>query len=200
MAAVPGLVGLAAGLLGGWWVACWTLQVAALLVLLFFRDPERSPEGDGIISPADGRVVAVVVEDAGHPLEPGCRRRISIFMSPLNVHINRIPASGVVENLNYHRGSFRAAYAPEASVVNESNAISVRAEDGYRYVVVQIAGWLCRRIVCKVTAGQSVVCGQRLGLIMFGSRVDVFLPEGFEVQVRHGQRVKAGHTLIAKAA
>jgi phosphatidylserine decarboxylase len=206
MAALPALVAVAA-LVWAWWagaavVAWWTAAVAAgvaAAVLLFFRDPEREDPGGEhvVVSPADGRVVAVAETESGHPLDPGRRRRVSVFMSPLNVHINRIPAAGVVEDISYHQGRFRAAYGEDASEVNEANAILLAATTGYRYVVVQIAGWLARRIVCTVERGQRVGRGERLGLIMFGSRLDLFLPLELTVKVSKGQRVKAGSTVIA---
>lgn len=199
MAAWP-LAAAVGSLVAGFTTAATLLALAALPLLLFFRDPERHSEaGPGVLlSPADGRVVAVVSEDNGHPLAPEARQRVSIFMSPLDVHINRMPAAGRVEETSYNRGSFRAAYSPKASDINESRSLAVQADAGYRFVVVQIAGWLCRRIVCYLEPGGAAVRGQRLGLIMFGSRVDLFLPTGAKVLVSPGQCVKAGLSVVAQ--
>jgi len=176
--------------------------VLAVAVLLFFRDPERHPQGgpNAIVAPADGRVVAISLDRDGHALHRGSLRRISIFMSPLDVHINRTPTDVTVEEVSYSRGKFRAAYADDASDVNESNAILMRSDGGARIVVVQIAGWLARRIICHVGVGDHLRRGQKFGLIMFGSRVDVYLPEDVTIKVERGQRVSAGSTVIAEFA
>ena len=173
---------------------------AAVPVLLFFRDPARNSDAgpDELVSPADGLVVAVERGEAGHRLAPEASTRISIFMSPLDVHVNRMPTAGRVEDSAYNRGSFKAAYKPKASDINESRATMVVADDGYRFVVVQIAGWFCRRIVCYLQTGAVALRGHKLGLIMFGSRVDLFLPATAEVLVEPGRRVKAGLTVVAK--
>ncbi len=199
MAAWPAAAAVGS-LVAGFTAAAAVLGAAALPVLLFFRDPERQSDagGNALVSPADGLVVAVASETSGHRLAPEAGTRISIFMSPLDVHINRMPAAGTVEEAVYNRGSFRAAYKPKASDINESRALLVRAQDGYRFVVVQIAGWLCRRIVCYLETGATAGRGQRLGLIMFGSRVDLFLPPEAEVLVKPGQRVKAGLSVVAR--
>ncbi|RMF19262.1 MAG: phosphatidylserine decarboxylase, partial [Deltaproteobacteria bacterium] len=152
-----------------------------------------------LLAPADGRVVSVAGEHP-HPLAPEARRRVSIFMSPLDVHVNRSPVSGVVEKRSYRPGSFGAAYKGDASEANEANALLIRADAGYRLVVVQIAGWLARRIVCDVGEGDRVERGARFGLIMFGSRVDVHLPDEVTVCVAPGQRVRAGRTVLASPA
>ena len=167
---------------------------------MFFRDPARNSDAgpDELVSPADGLVVAVERGEAGHRLAPEASTRISIFMSPLDVHVNRMPTAGRVEDSAYKRGSFEAAYKPKASDINESRATMVVADDGYRFVVVQIAGWLCRRIVCYLQTGAVALRGHKLGLIMFGSRVDLFLPATAEVLVEPGRRVKAGLTVVAK--
>ena len=124
-------------------------------------------------------------------------RRVSIFMSPLDVHVNRMPVSGVVEQVQHTAGKFRAAFADKASLDNERNAIVV-ASGGRRYLVVQIAGALARRIVCGVVPGARVQRGARFGMIMFGSRVDLFLPAGVVPVVRRGERVRAGASVIAE--
>lgn len=183
------------------WAAALVPAFLALAVLLFFRDPEREPHGDdaSVIAPADGRVVAVEDLPAGHPLAAEAKRRIAIFMSPLDVHVNRSPVSAEVRAVEHRRGSFRAAYSSEASEVNESNAILLDSTDGLRMVVVQIAGWMARRIVCRVAEGSRLARGQRFGLIMFGSRVDVYLPDQVKATVVPGDRVRAGSSVIAQA-
>jgi phosphatidylserine decarboxylase len=174
----------------------WFGSLAAIIGVLlagFFRDPKRQPpQGEGlVISPADGRVVAV--RNAG---EAGTQ--LSIFMSPLDVHVNRSPITGTVEEVRYNQGRFHAAYRDKASELNERNAIALVDEKGRRLRVVQIAGVLARRIVCYARAGDWLEVGQRLGLIMFGSRVDVFLPPGTVLEAREGKRVKAGETIIGR--
>jgi phosphatidylserine decarboxylase len=144
-------------------------------------------------------VIGVETLKAGHLLAPEATQRVSIFMSPLDVHINRAPLDGVVAAVAYRPGRFSAAYKDEASDLNESNALLIEARAGFRVVVVQIAGWLARRIVCDVKAGIPVVRGERFGLIMFGSRVDVYLPSGVTIVARQGERVEAGRSVIAQA-
>ncbi len=197
-AAVPAAVGLAVGLLAGWMYGA-ALLVLAFAVLLFFRDPERSASEDptAVISPADGRVVMVEKNVSGHRLAEELTTKIAIFMSPLDVHINRMPVAGTVDKIEHRTGQFRAAYTEDASDINESNSLVVSAERGYRLVVVQIAGWLARRIVCYIPERSRLARGERFGLIMFGSRVDVFLPAGAEPAVQPGRRVRAGETVIA---
>lgn len=198
-AAVPALAGLIAGAAFGWQIGA-ALLVLALAVLLFFRDPERTPEGgeSAIISPADGKVVHAGPIDKPDALAPEARQRVSIFMSPLDVHINRMPSAGTVEGLRYSPGRFDAAFKEKASDVNESNAMLVRTDSGMDMVVVQIAGWLARRIICKVRRGDRLERGQRFGLIMFGSRVDVYLPATVSITTTVGQRVSAGRSVIAE--
>ena len=198
-AALPAVAAAVAGITVGWMPAAM-LFALSLAVLSFFRDPEREPEGgvDAIVSPADGRVVRVVTDGNGHKLDENARQCVSIFMSPLNVHVNRMPAAGKVEKVVYAKGQFKAAYAEDASEVNESSAMLVRARDGYQFIVVQIAGWLARRIICKVDHGDVLGRGERFGLIMFGSRVDVYLPETVGIIVKPGDRVAAGRSVIAR--
>lgn len=181
----------------------WT--IAALLFLLtlfftyFFRDPQRQiPDGENlIVSPADGEVVAV--EKVFEPLFlNGQSQKISIFLSPLDVHINRIPASGKVEYLSYFPGKFLAAYKDKASAENEQTAIGISSASG-KILFKQIAGVLARRIVCRVKLGQEVQIGEKFGMIKFGSRVDIFLPQGLELKVKKGDRVTGGETVMAVA-
>lgn len=183
----------------GWkWVAL-ACAVFAFAFLGFFRDPERvAPQGEGLVlSPADGRVVRIKPAKKGGPFE-GTETRVSIFLSPLDVHVNRAPVRGKVEEVRYQKGSFFAAYKEEASQDNEKNALSLVDVRGRRLGVVQIAGVLARRIICYVKKGDALEQGQRFGLIMFGSRVDVFLPAGTHVDVVEAQRVKAGETVIGR--
>jgi phosphatidylserine decarboxylase len=123
---------------------------------------------------------------------------VSIFLSPLDVHINRMPISGQVEEVSYQRGKFVAAYKDEASARNEQNALKVVDERGRKLGVVQIAGVLARRIICRVRRSDQVQRGERFGLIMFGSRTDAYLPSGCRVEVTEGQRVKGGETILAR--
>lgn len=199
-AAVPAVTGLVLAPFFGWWLFAVT-AVLATLVLLFFRDPVRRVPGDAsaIVAPADGRVVAVQAKDAGHPLAPVPMQRISIFMSPLDVHINRMPAAGTIRDIRYSPGQFRAAYADDASDVNESNAVLLESPKLGAVVIVQIAGWLARRIVCHAHVGERLGRGERFGLIMFGSRVDLYLPTGVSICVAAGDRVSAGSTVVAHA-
>jgi phosphatidylserine decarboxylase len=168
------------------------------LCLNFFRDPERMPPpGERrVVSPADGRVVAVVSEREDRFLGAPATR-ISIFMSPLNVHVNRNPVDGTVEVVRHTAGKFRAAFADKASLDNERNAVVLESR-GRRYLMVQIAGALARRIVCRVAPGDRVRRGERCGLIMFGSRVDLFVPPDVRPLVKLGDRVHAGTTVLAE--
>ncbi len=168
--------------------------------LFFFRDPERkTPNGDDlIISPADGKVFLIrelfenefILDDA---------IQISIFMSPLNVHVNRIPISGEVKFLKYIPGKYIVAFEEKSSENNERKIIGIETGDGLKIMVKQIAGFIARRIVCEVKKGDKVKTGQRYGMIKFGSRVDVIMPKNkVEILVSIGQKVKAGETIIAK--
>lgn len=174
--------------------------LAALVGLLvyFFRDPQRTPPaGVGLVlAPADGRVVAVAQAHEPHFLE-GAGLKISIFMSLLDVHVNRAPVEGRVALVAHVPGRFLQAFRPEASEANEHNLIGLESRYG-KVLVKQIAGILARRVVCWVQAGQELRGGERLGLIKFGSRVDLYLPPGMEPAVRVGDRARAGVTLIAR--
>ncbi len=188
------LVLIAGTLLGlGVYSAAGAVLVLALLILNFFRDPERAIPGDpdGIVSPADGRVVQIVDE----AWEGVAGRRVSIFMSPLDVHVNRSPVAGTIESVTYHRGRFRIASAPQASIENEHNVFIVRGEHG-TVAVKQIAGLLARRIVFWKKPGDTLKRGERIGLIKFGSRVDVVVSTDVELQVQVGDHVRAGSSLL----
>jgi phosphatidylserine decarboxylase len=185
------------------WLFGWTL--VALVVLLFtlfflnfFRDPDRlTPPGDHLVTaPADGRVVAVVdgVREERF-LRRECRR-VSIFMSPFDVHVNRIPVDGTVIDVARRSGQFYAAYLDKASEFNEQTAVLLEDDRGERILCVQIAGQLARRIICRLRPGERVHRAARYGMITFGSRVDLYVPMAVEVSVRVGDRVSAGTTVI----
>lgn len=199
-AAVPAVTGVVlAPFFGGWF--CAATLVLAVLVLLFFRDPVRVAPDDptAIVSPADGRVLSVELKERGHSLARRSMHRISIFMSPLDVHINRMPAAGAIRDIRYSPGQFRAAYADDASEVNESNALLVETGIAGPMIVIQIAGWLARRIVCHAHVGDRLERAARFGLIMFGSRVDLYVPAEISICVRSGDRVRAGSSVVARA-
>ena len=178
----------------GWWAAAAVFGVAGLACLGFFRDPERTPPAVAgvVVAPADGRVMAVT-----EVVDPwvGPATRVSIFLSPLDVHVNRAPVGGLVKNVEYVPGRFMAAYRPEASEENERCTVSLEGEAA-RVAVRQIAGVLARRIVCRVRAGDSLRTGERYGLIRFGSRTDLMVPRGTDVRVRVGDRVRGGESVM----
>jgi phosphatidylserine decarboxylase len=177
------------------------LVLFAIVVGSFFRDPERYPERtEGVvISAADGKVT-----DVSECTLPDDREtvyhRVSVFMSPLNVHVNRAPVAGEVTIIEHTPGDFRAAYRDDASAHNERNLIIFRDATGRRHGIMQIAGYLARRIVCRVHPCDKIEMGQRIGLIMFGSRVDHFIPPDYRVSVAVGERVLAGETVIGELA
>ncbi len=187
-----------------WWFFPRAWPAAAVLLLLsvfslwFFRNPERIPPqgpGGNILSPADGTVIDVGDVPAGRYLDkPG--RRVCIFMTPLNVHVNRAPVAGKVIRVLYNKGRYFAANAEKASLENEQNGVTIETSSGMRVTYVQIAGFIARRIVCDVKSGDTVRQGGRVGLIRFGSRVDVYLPPGFESKVRVGDKTTAGETVL----
>jgi len=183
----------------GWLAIGILLTLATLAVAAFFRDPERKiPTGDGLlVSPADGKVVSIA-EVKGDSMFADAVMRVSIFLSPLDVHINRAPVAGKIEEIKYRPGKFLAAYEAEASRVNEQNALKIVDEKGLALGVVQIAGVMARRIVCRVKRGDALARGERFGLIMFGSRTDTYLPKGCRVEVKEGQRVKGGETILGR--
>lgn len=182
----------------GWSGPAVLLSLVALGCLFFFRDPERtSPALPGaIVAPADGRIVAV--EDVSDPFV-GEGVRVSIFLSPLDVHINRSPLGGLVTDVQYRPGRFLAAYRAQASEANERCALHLQGEAA-RVSVTQIAGVLARRIVCRVKAGDKLQLGERFGLICFGSRTDLVVPKGTELRVRPGDQVRAGESMIGVVA
>lgn len=176
------------------------IVLAALFLLFslnFFRDPERrSPPGSNfVVSPADGSIVAVKEVNEDTYLKASATQ-ISIFMSPLNVHVNRVPISGTVGYYEYVRGKFLAAFTDKASLDNEQTHIGI--ENGnFKVFFKQIAGVVARRIVCNLKTGDKVVMGERFGMIKFGSRVDVFVPKICDIKVSVGEKVVAGESVIA---
>lgn len=178
----------------GWWAAATVFGLAALACLGFFRDPERTPPDlpGAVLAPADGRVMAVAETQ-----DPWVGRavRVSIFLSPLDVHVNRAPIGGLVKNVEHAPGRFVAAYRPEASDENERCTVSLEGETA-RVAVKQIAGVVARRIVCRVRAGDALKAGERFGLIRFGSRTDLIVPRGTTVKVAVGDRVRGGESVM----
>lgn len=167
------------------------LFLLAGFCLYFFRDPERSiPEGPVAVSPADGKVVAVKQEAPGET-------RVSVFLNIFDVHVNRAPISGMVRAVSYRKGQFLVASREECSVRNEQNVVTVEG-DGTRVVFKQIAGLIARRIVFRKQPGDKVAIGERVGLIKFGSRVDVLFGPEWEILVRPGMRVSAGSSVLAR--
>lgn len=192
-------VALLPGLLAGW---PWAVPGAfvALACLFFFRDPERAvPAVSGaVLSPADGRVM-IAGPASGRNQPPGIWQQISIFLSPLDVHVNRMPLSGRVTRVDYHPGSFLPAYRTDAGDLNEYYEVWLQ-HDGQSTVVRQIVGVLARRIVCRTKVGAAVTAGERYGVMKFGSRMDVFLPMDARLRVAAGDRVTGGITVIAELA
>ncbi|SRR5579885_1653769 len=173
--------------------------IAAIAVALFFRDPERfPPRTDGVVlSGADGRITGI--SQAEIPGEPEVKyHRVSVFMSPLNVHVNRAPVGGEVVRLEHTRGEFRAAFRDEASEHNERNLMVFEDLTGRRFGMMQVAGYLARRIVCRLRVHDRIEPAQRIGLIMFGSRVDHFIPIEYRVTVAPGDRVRAGVSILGE--
>jgi phosphatidylserine decarboxylase len=172
---------------------------ATIAIAAFFRDPDRVvPSRPGlVVSPADGRVIAVDVVH-GTPFRDAEVRKISIFMSVFNVHVNRMPVSGSIRQVAYRPGTFLAADRKEASMRNEHNAVTLETEDGSALTVVQVAGLIARRIICHVQPGDSVQRGQRFGMICFGSRLDVYLPLEVEPKVAVGDTVCAGSSILGQ--
>jgi phosphatidylserine decarboxylase len=186
------------------WILGWTalalcFGALALFVAWFFRNPNRSsPTSElAIVAPGDGRIIEICEEVEPRFLKDR-RVRISIFLGLFDVHVNRIPCQGTVEQVSYQRGRFLVASRPEASYQNEQNALLIRAAHGARVLCVQVAGLIARRIVCWVTPGEMVSCGERFGLIRFGSRIDLFLPLNTKLHVKVGDHVRGGETLLGE--
>jgi phosphatidylserine decarboxylase len=191
---LPPLALGAAALLLRWTLAGVVLFLLAAFVFYFFRDPERIIPADGgaVVSPADGRVV--VVTDEEHAGRPG--KRISIFLAIWNVHVNRSPATGTITSLKYCPGKFAAAMRESASTHNEQNVITLATESG-EITFKQIAGLIARRVVCWKKSGDLVARGERIGLVRFGSRADLWLPRDSELLVKVGDHVKGGSSVVA---
>ncbi|HMD38093.1 MAG TPA: phosphatidylserine decarboxylase family protein [Candidatus Acidoferrum sp.] len=178
-----------------WTIAAIVLVCLALFVFSFFRDPERviPHEPGAVVSPADGRIVVVTDEDyAGQP-----GKRISIFLAVWNVHVNRSPAAGVITRMEYKRGKFLAAMLARASTENEQNVFTLSTDAG-EMVFKQIAGLIARRVVSWKKEGERVARGERIGLVRFGSRADVWVPRDAEILVKLGDNVKGGSSVLAK--
>lgn len=177
------------------------LAVGGLLITfaigLFFRDPDRVvPNEEGaVVSPADGKVI--YIDTVTHsPFYSGTCVKVSIFMSVFNVHVNRIPHEGMVKRIGYHPGKFFSANLDKASRENEHNAVWVETRKGREICFVQIAGLIARRIICNIQKGDTVKRGERFGMICFGSRLDVYLPEDTRLNVSVGNKVQAGYSIL----
>jgi phosphatidylserine decarboxylase len=179
----------------------WLATLATAWCAYFFRDPPRvTPVRDGIVvAPADGRISQLANAVPPKELDLGDRPlpRISIFMSVFDCHVNRSPVAGRIERIVYRAGAFLSADLDKASEDNERNAFVIATSTGLRFGVIQIAGLVARRIVPFVREGEAVAAGQRIGMIRFGSRVDVYLPQGARAQVAEGQTALAGETVLA---
>jgi phosphatidylserine decarboxylase len=193
-AAPPLALGVAAAALG-WRVTAATLLSASAFVAYFFRDPQRVPPGDPdvVVSPADGRVMEIVSEQLDG--RPG--QRISIFLAIWDVHVNRSPMAGRLQRLDYRPGRFYAAMRSRASSENEQNVIRLETDHG-QIMFKQIAGWVARRVVCWKKTGDSLALGERIGLIRFGSRMDVWLPENAEIAAKVGEHVAGAVSVLAR--
>jgi len=181
-----------------WWIISLLFVLAGISVLLFFRFPDRTVIADTgtIYAPADGRIIQIREEYEGEYCRD-VRKKVSIFMSIFNVHINYAPLEGVVECIKYTPGKFHPAFSAASETGNENNFIGINGQ-GIKVGVRQIAGWIARRIVCNCQKGDKVSAGGRIGLIKFGSRVDIFVPVDYRLWVDKGQRVVAGRTIIGK--
>jgi phosphatidylserine decarboxylase len=172
--------------------------ILACFFLFFFRDPERTitTDSDAVLSPADGRVM-IAGAPAGQAVPAGNWQQISIFLSPMDVHVNRMPIGGRVQKVEYHRGRFLPAYRHEAGDLNEYTEVTVD-HHGQPIVVRQIVGVLARRIVCRIKEGDVVQAGDRFGVMKFGSRMDIFLPASAKIAVKVNEKVVGGVTVIAR--
>jgi len=194
---------------GALWMESWlwrgpmlALAIGGLaFTLYFFRDPERTPPPDarenGILAPADGRVVDIADEEEPLYLN-GPAQRISIFLSPLDVHVNRVPARGVIEYAKYRPGDYLVAWHPKASEKNERSEFGLRHPSGTKLLFKQIAGAVARRIEYDLAEGDTVEAGQRFGIVKFGSRMDLLVPPSVDLNVEEGQTVRAGVTVLGR--
>ena len=193
-----GVVFLLFSLTQHWWITSGIFAVFLAFSLYFFRNPQRVPRGEerDVLSPADGKVVQNEIVYDDRYLKKRCRK-IGIFMSLFDVHVNRTPVTGTVEAIEYRPGKFVSANLDKASEDNEQNALIIKEKSGIRICVVQIAGLIARRIVCYPIVGSQIERGTIFGMIKFGSRLDVYLPEDSTVHVQRGEKVHAGETIIA---
>ena len=169
-----------------------------LFIIFFFRDPARRSQvsDKAVLAPADGTILRIQKFENDENLLGEPTIKISVFMSVFNVHVNRIPIMGKIEEIVYHSGNFFSAHLDKASDKNEKNLITLQTKDGREIVFIQIAGLIARRIVCWIKEGDHVTTGQRFGLIRFGSRLDIYLPEDTRVTVQPKDKVKAGETVL----
>ena len=199
VAAGSGATALAAG--AGWLAPAIILGSLTLFMAWFFRNPMRRCVAvpGAVVAPGDGRIIAIEEEFEPRYLKDRSIR-ISIFLNVFDVHVNRMPCSGTVEGVSYQPGQFLAANHREATVRNEQNAVMLRTPNNLKVLCVQVAGLIARRIVCWTIAGESVKCGDRFGLIRFGSRMDTFVPIGTKIVVGIGDAVKGGETILGQLA
>ena len=195
---IPAGVTLVAGVLG-WPIVAFGTGLLTLFVAWFFRNPARVIPQDPrlVVAPGDGKVIAIEEEFEPRFLKERCIR-LTIFLNVFDVHINRIPCEGVVEEVQYQPGQFLVASKPEATLRNEQNALMIRTVEGAKVLCVQVAGLIARRIVCWISAQDRAIRGERFGLIRFGSRMDTFLPIGTSIRVAEGDRVKGGETVLGE--
>lgn len=197
-----GLVVLGLQLALVWRLPLYVLAALVLgFTLYFFRDPERTPPAEGrehlLLAPADGKIVEIVEEEEPLYLD-GPSTRVSIFLSPLDVHVNRVPADGVVEYVRYVPGDYLVAWHPKASEKNERSELGVRRPDGQKVLFKQIAGAVARRIVYHLEEGDHVQAGDRFGVVKFGSRMDVHVSPEVALDVEVDQRVRAGESVLGR--
>ena len=195
--AAAGLTLLAGWL--GWMVVAVGAGILTVFISWFFRNPSRViPQGSRlVVAPGDGKVIAIEEE-----FEPRFIKdrsiRLTIFLNVFDVHINRIPCEGAIVDVQYQPGLFLVASKPEATLRNEQNSLMIRTVEGAKVLCVQVAGLIARRIVCWISPGDRAICGERFGLIRFGSRMDTFLPVGTAIKVAVGDHVKGGETILGE--
>jgi phosphatidylserine decarboxylase len=200
---IPFIMVAAGGTLAAGWMGWTAIAGAAGLLTLFiswfFRNPPRTiPQGSRIVvAPGDGKVIAVEEEFEPRYLKDRSVR-VTIFLNVFDVHINRIPCEGIVENVQYQPGQFLVASKPDATIKNEQNAVMIKTVQGAKVLCVQVAGLIARRIICWVSPKDPAVLGERFGLIRFGSRMDTFLPIGSVIKVAVGDRVKGGESILGE--
>jgi len=198
-------ISLALSIIGYWmgnrW--SWVLYILAIVIMLFvlnfFRDPERTtPVGnDFLVAPADGKIVQIVqLENAKYVDGPATQ--VSIFLSAFDVHVNRIPLSGVIEYVHYYPGEYLLAWHEKASELNEQSQFGLRHASGTKILFKQITGYVARRIVYHISEGDTVTAGNRFGMMKFGSRMDIIVPANVELDVKVGQRTVAGETILGR--